>query len=965
MVWKLTTLSGGFLGQFPAVFTKDGKAFFLCAGSNIRMYSVATGELLSVLKGHTDTVTCFLINELNPLQAYSAALDGTIKMWDYVEANCLRTFKVGLPVLHMCISSSSPHLAYLTLQNTKTATTAASISVSNHVASIEDEKDSKTSKKSNKKKHENTDDQNDIDGSTNDSTMNKVTNNPKSEFAVSKTGYRFKKPVACRVISFSLKGDVNNSKRTMLYKSRGHISAMAISGDGDYVMSVATRKLTVLAVKTGEVKKFTHARTLTQVVCHPSKDFIATGDSQGQITLWYGLMDQSTVSQSAKPVTSTLHWHAHAVNCLSFSADAAYLLSGGEEGVLVLWQIDTGHKQFLPRLGAPLNAISTNQDGSLFALSTSDNSCRLISSHTMREEKRVQGLTSAHTFNDKTTAPSTGLVLDPKHKLLVLNGLPGAIQFYDAWADRHVNDLEVIPRNYVSRIDSSFPVTFRIEQICFTSDAGWLVTLERRADGEFAENSAIKFWEYNSNAPEKYILNTRMDNPHKGKVTAMVAHPTKNMIVTASTDRTFRVWALVSRREESSIASKGGIIQTNASYWTCRSVGFYRDYQVRHAAFSADGSILAIAYGQIVTLWDPVSNTLLKTLSHPPPSEQIQKLSFLGASSALAVLTVDALYIWDLLTLSVRWTLKIAAKDIVVDSLTGRFALISNPTSHNAANAVVQNNTNDSMDIDGVETNPKKKNKSKSNKSKKKETDQAVEHVTDATSGSVVILFEAESSVPLHIWKVAESVIETVTFLPHPTTNSSSLVFLNQRHELSRLDQLSDEEVANSRSTDLNRPVVESDRSSAFEHMFGKMRSETSKPSRVEVELNPIDPTTSNSTNRALNRLFDGPSHVIPSLSKMLTSFMGLVLQKNQSSVDSTAVESTTEPASADPMEVDTVIHNKVVKQAPRTTSDESADRFDVEQTLKPFHEITKYLLATEETVSATPKKSKSVKLSQ
>eukprot|EP00743_Colponemidia_sp_Colp-15_P005541 GILK01005961.1.p1 GENE.GILK01005961.1~~GILK01005961.1.p1 ORF type:complete len:964 (-),score=206.41 GILK01005961.1:37-2928(-) len=963
MVWKLTTLSGGFLGQFPAVFTKDGKAFFLCAGSNIRMYSVATGELLSVLKGHTDTVTCFLINELNPLQAYSAGLDGTIKMWDYVEANCLRTFKVGLPVLHMCISSSSPHLAYLTLQNTKTATTAAYISVSNHVTSTEDDKDSKASKKSNKKKHENTlleDDQNDIDGSTTGSTMKKVSH-PKSEFAVSKTGYRFKKPVACRVISFSLKGDGNNSKRTMLYKSRGHISAMAISGEGDYVMSVATRKLTVLAVKTGEVKKFTHARTLTQVVCHPSKDFIATGDSQGQITLWYGLMDHSTVSQTAKPVTSTLHWHAHAVNCLSFSADAAYLLSGGEEGVLVLWQIDTGHKQFLPRLGAPLNSISTNQDGSLFALSTSDNSCRLISSHTMREEKRVQGLTSAHTFNDKTIPPSTGLVLDPKHKLLVLNGLPGAIQFYDAWGDRHVNDLEVIPRNYVSRIDSSFPVTFRIEQICFTSDASWLVTLERRADGEFSENSAIKFWEYNSNAPEKYILNTRMDNPHKGKVTAMVAHPSRNMIVTASTDRTFRVWTLVSRREESSIASKGGIIQTNASYWTCRSVGFYRDYQVRHAAFSADGSILAVAYGQIVTLWDPVSNTLLKTLSHPPPSEQIQKLSFLGSSSALAVLTVDALYIWDLLTLSVRWTLKIAAKDIVVDSLTGRFALISNTTSHIASTV---RNTTDAMEIDGVETGSKKKNKSK-NKAKK-ENDQSADSVTDATSGSVVILFEAESSVPLHIWKVAESVIETVTFLPHPTTNTSSLVFLNQRHELSRLDQLSDEEVANSRNTDLNRPVAESTRSSsAFEHMFGKMRTETSKPARIHDESTPVDPTTSNSTNRALNRLFDGPSHVIPSLSKMLTSFMGLVLQKNQSSTDSTGVESTTEPVFADPMEVDTATHNKVVKQASRTTTDESTDRFDIEQTLKPFHEITKYLLATDETISATPKKSKSVKLSQ
>ena len=34
------------------------------------------------------------------------------------------------------------------------------------------------------------------------------------------------------------------------------------------------------------------------------------------------------------------------------------VLLGGEEGVLVVWQVATSVKSFIPRLGAPVNAIA-------------------------------------------------------------------------------------------------------------------------------------------------------------------------------------------------------------------------------------------------------------------------------------------------------------------------------------------------------------------------------------------------------------------------------------------------------------------------------------------------------------------------------------------------------------------------------------------------------------------------------
>lgn len=40
-------------------------------------------------------------------------------------------------------------------------------------------------------------------------------------------------------------------------------------------------------------------------------------------------------------------------------------LAGGREGVLVVWQIDTGKKKFLPRIGSPLLYFVDSPDPSL------------------------------------------------------------------------------------------------------------------------------------------------------------------------------------------------------------------------------------------------------------------------------------------------------------------------------------------------------------------------------------------------------------------------------------------------------------------------------------------------------------------------------------------------------------------------------------------------------------------------
>jgi FOG: WD40 repeat len=66
----------------------------------------------------------------------------------------------------------------------------------------------------------------------------------------------------------------------------------------------------------------------------------------------------NAVGVEKKAQTTALHWHAHAVSSIAFTSNGAYLLSGGEESVLVLWQLQTGKKEFVPRLGSPINTVA-------------------------------------------------------------------------------------------------------------------------------------------------------------------------------------------------------------------------------------------------------------------------------------------------------------------------------------------------------------------------------------------------------------------------------------------------------------------------------------------------------------------------------------------------------------------------------------------------------------------------------
>ncbi|GFE53758.1 WD G-beta repeat containing protein 75, putative [Babesia ovis] len=90
--------------------------------------------------------------------------------------------------------------------------------------------------------------------------------------------------------------------------------------------------------------------------------------------------------------TNTLIWHAHGVNCLAYNSDGTMLLSGGEEGVLVVWHLSTGAKKFLTRLGSAIFHVLCQKAHGQYILSCEANEILFVDPVALVIRARITGL---------------------------------------------------------------------------------------------------------------------------------------------------------------------------------------------------------------------------------------------------------------------------------------------------------------------------------------------------------------------------------------------------------------------------------------------------------------------------------------------------------------------------------------------------------------------------------------------
>lgn len=176
-------------------------------------------------------------------------------------------------------------------------------------------------------------------------------------------------------------------------------TGFTISPSGSWLVATSGCKAYVAPMSdlSARFTKFVSPDQITCLAFHPSEEIFATGDAIGVIRLWYCLdpkrmpWTKDPGNTDRKTPTTTLHWHAHAVSSVAFAPNGAYLLSGGEESVLVVWQLESGHREYLPRLGAPIQSVSvvpsTSEREQEYLLSLVDGSMLLVESNNLKITK--------------------------------------------------------------------------------------------------------------------------------------------------------------------------------------------------------------------------------------------------------------------------------------------------------------------------------------------------------------------------------------------------------------------------------------------------------------------------------------------------------------------------------------------------------------------------------------------------
>ncbi|KAG1885492.1 WD40-repeat-containing domain protein [Suillus subluteus] len=587
-----TSLTDSNSNSHPPIFTKDGSHFFSIVGERIKIHSTSSGKVVSTLPrpqddGHQDIITSAILSAHNSFQLITASLDGTIK-----------------PIHHVCGHEKIKDYVFVATAKTKKK------------GSSEGDEQPKP---------------------------NRSAKAPSEE--------------SCIILRVSLKPQ-NPASGAKLHKSSQIIpvgktrytAGLAVSASGEWLIAVAGHKAYVAqvsALKSG-FTKYVSPDPLTCLAVHPLEDYFATGDAKGVVRLWYCLNQgrPAVANVEKRSQTSELHWHAHAVSSVAFTRNGAYLLSGGEEAVLVIWQLYSGKKEFVPRVGSPIKSVVVSRSSAAeeeYLLGLADASFAFVSSATLKLSRVFSRIKLGDSVTSSAWASSSSATPLAVHSLsstLILpSSHPSSLQTYSPSSSMLVAELEVSPSNRVSRQEEKMLEPSRVERVVISPSGEWMATIDRREGNEsFRGEIYLKIWWWDKKSAF-WILNTRVDRPHG-------LNKDDIQLVTTGEDRNVKTWRIRSTKD------KKGNVEVS---WTSRSSFGFRLEMPRDSAWSPDGSLLAVALDASVALYDSRSNALHLTIvcSECP---KISSIHFIGHHGQyIAVLGGPNLAVCDIINRSVHW----------------------------------------------------------------------------------------------------------------------------------------------------------------------------------------------------------------------------------------------------------------------------------------------------------------------
>uniref|UniRef100_A0A8C2AGR8 WD repeat domain 75 n=1 Tax=Cyprinus carpio TaxID=7962 RepID=A0A8C2AGR8_CYPCA len=569
---RVVRCGGSKVNLTPPIISNDSR-FVLCAsGDLVKVYSTRTEEWLHSLQGHTNQVTGITLNPANHLQVYSCSVDGTVKLWDFIDGILIKTFVIGCPLFAIYVSEKHTGVLFLHVSMATDSKNECFQLVSVHLPKSAEQE---------------------VEAKEMSAVSSHISKNP---------------------------------------------SCTAFGRGGEYIAFARHLQLNVYFFRKQKTYSF---------FC-----------VYGKIRLWRNFIHKKEYTYS------TQHWHHNAVNTLCFTPEGTHLLSGGIESVLVQWQYGADNrKEFLPRLGGSILHISASSDGQLFCTSHSDNKITVIES-SFKVCGVIQGLV-------KGDAVLTDLMIDPRSKALVLNGKPGHLQFYSLLRDKHLYNLDIVQQEYIYEAGLD---QFEVVKAAFDIKGSWLATVEERGKKSSDLEFFLKLWAFDERT-QSFVLNTTITAAHTDRIISMCFSSSEEttMLVTAAEDSQFKAWCQGADADT----------QQDQNFWSCDFVGSYHKLNPTNCSFSADSSLLAVSFQEVITIWSPDTWEMLTTLCQPPGV--IRDLCFGRLSCSkylLGTTTKNLLCCWNLLTCELEWSTSVDVSKLQPDPFSENVAAFSYQSKH-------------------------------------------------------------------------------------------------------------------------------------------------------------------------------------------------------------------------------------------------------------------------------------------
>ncbi|KAG4301300.1 hypothetical protein PCK1_002610 [Pneumocystis canis] len=774
--WEIKNVAGGYFSDIAPIFTKDEKKILIAFGSVVKVYNIQTGICIQTI-GDLDQkdnlylpkITGMALDPLNEYRIYLSDEEGAIKLWDWMGNNMLRSRYTRRKICYIALSQSTPSSVYAVLEN----------DLSNLHNSFE--------KKKFKKNYE---------------------------------IYSYIFP------SFELKSTkVKRSQRIVKCKT---CIGMNISPDGKTLVVGSIDFIYVCKKKVSnsqdsqnlwETRKFDVDGPInTLIICN---DHVAVGDYEGKLLIYYNIL------KLEEPIVRIFHWHPQPFSAINWTLEESYILTGGKEGVLVFWQIATGNKQFLPRLGSPIKKISVSRTNSLYSILLEDNSIKIINAIDLKAKCEIFGVQIGGEISYQTPSvfnPITKNILFASQSLFSSTFL----QSYDIIKDCQTYKIEVIRRFHIETLEKDNIVISkpRITHISLSADSLWMATIDEwellnRNSDSYKENREIflKFWKWNS-LNKKWDLTTRIDFPHGfgKKVNGLNACPNEKKFSTIGDDGSLKIWKLKIKNENKTVKTE---------IWVCYKVIRYTRIsydplsknEIFCITWTLDGSMIVVGCNNSLL----IVNERLGIICHTVNNLCMGKILFVQALGAfIIIITKKHILVWDILRASTKWCLNIPK----IHKSLKDFYLAADHTNH----------------LFAVSFNNSKKNNSK------------------------LYIFKIKSPIPIFLQQHPYKII-MLNHMPS-ISSSSSFTFMDTSGRFFTLTK----DVTFIKNIEDDQTLIE-ENTFKLSDIYGTISS-----NEKTIKSLPEDDMRSKTVSiEALSLLFDIPAYTMPSLTLLLEETMKLI----------------------------------------------------------------------------------------